>query len=127
MSLKDSGKFNLGPGQYILSSIIENQRLSSGHKFNKAVNMRSPKHVEGHQKQRHANPGPGTYITEPCLESSPRNLKRTITMQKDGSLTKLSPLGGKMKRSNLGLSKDKLSFPGPGDYEGHGPSIFELL
>ena len=45
-----TGKLDLGPGQYVLSSIFEKNRLPSGHKFGKAVNMRSPKHIEGHEK-----------------------------------------------------------------------------
>ena len=48
--LVPTGKLDLGPGQYVLSSIFEKNRLPSGHKFGKAVNMRSPKHIEGHEK-----------------------------------------------------------------------------
>ena len=53
--------------------------------------------------------------------------KRPVTLQKDGSHSKLAPLGGSMQRSNLGLTQDKLRLPGPGDYDGRGPSIFELV
>ena len=60
-----SSQINLGPGQYKLESIFEQQKKRKGHKFNKAENRRSPKFVELHEKERHNNPGPGTYSQTP--------------------------------------------------------------
>lgn len=51
---------NLGPGQYNLESIFENKRFK-GQSFPKDIDKRSPSYIEPHLRQKHSNPGPGTY------------------------------------------------------------------
>ena len=39
----------------------------------------------------------------------------------------MNHLGGAAKRDSFGLTKEKLSFPGPADYDGKGPGLSERM
>ena len=90
-----SSQINLGPGQYKLESIFEQQKKRKGHKFGKGENRRSPKFVELHEKERHNNPGPGTYSQTPIYSKKMTvSQKRLTDMPRNASMSKLQMLGG---------------------------------
>ena len=127
-----ANKFNVGPGQYQLESIFE-KRKAAGQKFSTDADKRSLSYIEPHLRQINSNPGPGSY--NPALNKIGKkvNSKRSSRgLNKKGrgssfSRQNMSILGGIAKRDTVGLSDDRIQFPGPADYDSRGPGMAERL